>query len=484
MKNQNNELKNMMSNKLKNMMSSFFQMQSPSGSGSLSSNTIANPRGDLKSITTRSGVSYDGPTIPTTSSPLPKEVERESEATKDKFLQIFQILHFDLRFADALLHMPKFASTFKSLLSNKEKLSELANTPLNENCSAVLLKKLPKKLGDHDKFLIPYDFPELDECLALANLGASINLMPLSVWKKLSLSELTTTRMTLELANRSITYPVGVAEDVFVKVGKFYFLADFVVVDYDVDPRLTLRVNDDAITFNVGHTSRYSYRYDDESVNRIDVIDVTCEEYAQEVLRFLDSSKSGNLTPSLDPIITTSSPSLTPFKGGDFVLEEIEACLISDLIPSGIDDVNFDPEGDILLLEKLLNDDPSYPLHPKELYFEELKTIKSSIDDSPTLDVLGGNSVTLSNLLFDANDDFTSSDDESLPKEDVPEENFKIYSNPLFEFDEDYISSGINPLFNEVLEDIVNKDSYVSNLDEPALLVTPLSDANEDECFD
>ncbi|GJZ65352.1 reverse transcriptase domain-containing protein [Tanacetum coccineum] len=225
-----------------------------------------------------------------------------------------------------------------------------------------------------------------------------------------SLPELTPTRMTLELANRSVAYPVGVAEDVFVKVGKFHFLADFVVVDYDVDPRvplilgrpflrtaralidvhgeeLTLRVNDEAITFNVGHTSRYSYRYDDESVNRIDVIDVTCEEYAQEVLGFLDSSKSGNPTPSSDPIITTSSPSLTPFEGGDFILEEIEACLTSDSIPPGIDDADFDPEGDILLLEKLLNDDPSSPLPPKELHFEELKMIKSSIDDPSELEL-------------------------------------------------------------------------------------------------
>ncbi|GJS64537.1 hypothetical protein Tco_0679101 [Tanacetum coccineum] len=94
------------------------------------------------------------------------------------------------------------------------------------------------------------------------------------------------------------------------------------------------------------------------------------------------------------------------------------------------------------------------------------------------------NSVTFSNPLFDANDDFTSSDDDSLPEEDVLEENFKIYSNSLFEFDKEYISSDINPLYNKVLEDIENKDSYVSNLDESALLVTPLSDANEDECFD
>ncbi|GKG33166.1 hypothetical protein Tco_0430676, partial [Tanacetum coccineum] len=105
-------------------------------------------------------------------------------------------------------------------------------------------------------------------------------------------------------------------------------------------------------------------------------------------------------------------------------------------------------------------------------------------DDSPPLDVLGGNSVTFSNPLFNDNDAFTSSDDESLPEDDVPKENFKIYSNPLFEFDDEYISSDVNPLFNKVLEDIEREDSYVSKLDEPDLLVTPLSKLNEDECFD
>ncbi|GJR90139.1 reverse transcriptase domain-containing protein [Tanacetum coccineum] len=233
--------------------------------------------------------------------------------------------------------------------------------------------------------------------------------MPHSLWKKLSLLDLTSTRMTLELADRSITRPIGVAEDVFVKVGKFHFLADFVVIDYDADPRvplilgrpflrttralidvygeeITLRFNDEAITFKVGQTSRYSYN-NSESVNRIDVIDVSCEEYAQEVLGFSDSSKSGNPTPSLDPIISTSFSSLTPFEGGDFILEEIEACLTNDSIPPGIDDADFDPEGDLLLLEKLLNDDPSSPLPPKELHFEEIKTIKSSIDDPPELEL-------------------------------------------------------------------------------------------------
>ncbi|GKB34671.1 reverse transcriptase domain-containing protein [Tanacetum coccineum] len=350
--------------------------QSPSGSGSLPSNTVANPRGDVKAFTTRSGVAYDGPTIPPTPSPFLKEVERETE-----FLQIFQRLHFDISFVDALLHMPKFASTFKILLSNKEKLFELASTPLNENCSAVLLKKLLEKLRDLGKFLIPCDFSELDECLALADLGTSINLMPLSVWKKLSLPELTPTRMTLELVNQSVAILVAVAKDVFVKVGKFYFPTDFVVVDYDVDPRVPLILRRPFLRTARAlidvHSEELTLRFNDEAIT---VIDVACEEYAQEVLGFSNSSTSGNPTPS-DPIVASSSPSFTPFEGGDFILEEIKACLSGDSIPPGIDDTDFDPKGDIRLLEKLLNDDPSSPLPPNELKFEELKTIKSSIDD-------------------------------------------------------------------------------------------------------
>nr|GEV50271.1 reverse transcriptase domain-containing protein [Tanacetum cinerariifolium] len=143
-------------------------------------------------------------------------------------------------FADNILLMPKFASTIKSLLTNKDKLFELEKVPLNENCSAMLLKKLPENLGDPDKFLIPYDIPGIDVCHALADLGASINLMSLSIWKKLSIQELTPTRMTLELADRSITRPKGVAEDGFVKVEKFYFPTDFMVVDFEADPRVPL----------------------------------------------------------------------------------------------------------------------------------------------------------------------------------------------------------------------------------------------------
>nr|GEV10019.1 reverse transcriptase domain-containing protein [Tanacetum cinerariifolium] len=271
-------------------------------------------------------------------------------------------LHFELSFADALLHMIKFALMFKSLLNNKEKLFDLATTPVNENCSAIILKKLPKQLGDPGKFLIPCDFPEFVECLALADLGASINLMPLFIWKKLSFPELTSTQMILELANRSTTRPAGIAEDVFVKVGKFHFPTAFVFVDYVVDPRvplilgrsflrtgralidvygeeLTLHVDDEEITFKVGQTSKYSYN-DAESINQVDVIDVAYEEYVQEVLGFSNNSKSGNPTLISDPIISLSSLSLTPFEGCDFILELIEACLTSESIPPGIDDTD------------------------------------------------------------------------------------------------------------------------------------------------
>ncbi|GJR82226.1 reverse transcriptase domain-containing protein [Tanacetum coccineum] len=152
-----------------------------------------------------------------TSIPFPsrRNDERRREKANDqieKFYEIFRDLSFEISFTDALTLMPKFASTLKTLIGNKEKLSEMAK--LNENCSAVILNKLPKKLGDPGRFLIP-------SCNALADLGASINLMPYSVWKDLSLPELTPTCMTLELADRSITKPIGIAKDVHLMVGKF-----------------------------------------------------------------------------------------------------------------------------------------------------------------------------------------------------------------------------------------------------------------------
>ncbi|GJZ38442.1 reverse transcriptase domain-containing protein [Tanacetum coccineum] len=353
-------------------------------------------------------------TLPKPNVPYPSRLNDQKLREKatnqmEKFFQIFQDLHFDISFANALLLMPKFASTIKSLLTNKDKLFELAKIPLNENCSAMLLKKLPEKLRDPGKFLIPCDFLVMDVCHALADLGASINLMPLSIWKNISLPELTPTRMTLELADRSITRPKGVAEDVLVKVGKFHFPTDFVVVDFDSDPHvplilgrsflrtgralidvyeeeITLWVNDEAVTFNLNQTTRYSSTYDDMPVNQIDYIDVTCEEYAQEVLGFSNNSTGGNPIPTFEPIIFDSSPSLTPFEGSEFILEEIEAYLKDDSILPEINHADFDLERDICLIEKLLNND-SFLLPPMDLKQVEVTKAKSSIEEPPELEL-------------------------------------------------------------------------------------------------
>nr|GEV42553.1 retrovirus-related Pol polyprotein from transposon 412 family [Tanacetum cinerariifolium] len=285
------EQQNAFKNNLQNMLSGFFQNQS-STSGTLSSNTIPNPNGKMKAITTRSGVAYEGPSIP---SPK-KVVEREMEETTDKvqtnfqgstahiqppvtlipehdvpnslpkpnlpyplrlndqklrekatnqmekFFQIFQDLHFDISFTEALILMPKFASTIKSLLTNKDKLFELAKIPLNENYSAMLLKNLPKKLGDPGKFLIP------------------------------------------------------------------------------------------SVTFNLNQTTRCSSTYDDLSVNRTDIINVAREEYAQKILGFSNNSSGGYPILTVEPIYSDSSPPLAPFEGSDFILEEIDAYLKDECV--------------------------------------------------------------------------------------------------------------------------------------------------------
>nr|GEX14770.1 reverse transcriptase domain-containing protein [Tanacetum cinerariifolium] len=317
------------------------------------------------------------PLIPYPSRMQDQKLRDKANDQREKFFQIFKDLNFNISFADALILMPKFGPSIKSLLTNKDKIS-------------------------------------------LADLGASINLMPLSVWNKLSLPDLTPTCMTLELADRSISRPVGVVEDVYVKVGSFHFSVDFVVIDFDADPRvslilersflktgralidvfkgeLTLRVGKEAITFNLDQTSRYSANYSDMTAKRIDVIDMACKEYSQEVLGFSDVITSGNPTPYYDPIVSTTSSTLTPFGNSDFLLEEVDAFLAIDNDPTSpeVDQTYLDPEGDILLLEAFLNDDPSPPPNQenylpevrKELKICEAKSDKSSIDTPPEVEL-------------------------------------------------------------------------------------------------
>nr|GEU38026.1 reverse transcriptase domain-containing protein [Tanacetum cinerariifolium] len=431
-------------NEIKNMMASLLQITtaSSSGSGSLHSNTVANPKGELKAITTRSGLVIDGPTVPTPPQsinseedecveetftdpnlaeytikvpplpaqkyktpsqrefvvhkrdplhpniPYPSRRLKQKQQEKDEvqiqiFWQMFKQLHINITLADALILMPKYQKMLKALLSNKEKLQELANTPLNENCLAVILKKLPEKLGDPRKFLISCGFSELN-CKALADLCASINLMLRSVWKKLGLPKLIPTRMTLELANRTICTPAGIAREVFVSVGKFTFPDDFVIVDYKSDPRVPLILGrpflrtahalidvhgeemilcdgDERLTLNMRHdTSSYSNQPQKESIILINVFNNSSEDFLEDLFT---NQPSGNLTFLPHPELTS---------------------------PEVNNDI-FDSEGCNVLFETLLDLDSTKDLHPpfhdnplsgSTIYFSNPLLEDSSLKDS------------------------------------------------------------------------------------------------------
>nr|GEW47363.1 hypothetical protein [Tanacetum cinerariifolium] len=394
MKNSIQASKSNQTNELKNMMASFFQMNiaSTSGSGPLPSNTIANPKGELKAITTRSGIVLDGPSVLI----LPpfinlEEDERVEETLTDleldevqihKFWQMFKQLHINITLADALIPIPKYQKMLKALLSNKERLLELSNTPLNKNSSAVILKKLPKKLGDPGKFLIPCGF---------------------------SLPELISTQMTLKLANRAICTPTGIARDVFVSVGKFTFPANFVIVDYESDLRvplilgrpflrtarafidvhreeMILRDGDERLTLNMRHdTSSYSNQPQKESINMINIYDDSCEDFHEDL--FATNHLSGNLTFSSHSDITSLEVksdifdlkgdivlhptkylppphNINPLSGSttsfspNHLLEEFTDELALITFPPGTDDLPFYIESDLKEIEYLLKHDP------------------------------------------------------------------------------------------------------------------------------
>ncbi|GJV53105.1 hypothetical protein Tco_1448846 [Tanacetum coccineum] len=380
-----------------------------SPSGTLPSNTIPNPKGEMKAITTRSGVAYEGPSNPTKSSPK-KVVERETEEItdeeqnnfqvstaqipppvipkpiseleilktlpkstpipepeipktvpkenipypsrrdnqknrekasyqKENIFQMFQDLRFDISFADGIFLMPRFAPTIRDLLMNKEKLLELVKIPLNENCSAMLLKKLPEKLGDPGKFLIPCEFPGMEICYALADLVVDFEADP---------------RVPLILGRS------------FLKTGR-------TLIDI-YEGEITLRVDNEAVTFNLDQTMKYSST-DDKSVNRIEIIDEIYEEYVPELLGFPnDDFSSGNPTSTSEPFTS------------EFTLEEIDAYLYDKSISLESDHDDCDPEEDIYVLEQLLNNDP-FQLLSMNLKQSEVTEAKSLIEEPPELEL-------------------------------------------------------------------------------------------------
>ncbi|GJT49925.1 putative ribonuclease H-like domain-containing protein [Tanacetum coccineum] len=486
-----------------------------STSGTLPSNTIPNPKGEIKAITTRSGVAYEGPSIPT--NPSPKEVvERETEETTDKEQTNFQgstaqipppvipisILETDIpktlpkttpipesdipkslpkpnipypsrrddqNFADALLLMPRFAPTIKSLLMNKEKLLELAKIPLNENCSAMLLKKLPEKLGDPGKFLIPCNFPGMDVCHALADLGASINLMPLSIWKKLSLPELTPTRMTLELAS-GIRY-ITVLKDsrrFFVNVGipRFsYLLCCCMILEADPRRELVLRDENEQITFHVNGTSKHPQKHVNESIKMVNGIcknsfkrfpnepALVCPPSSEDANDEKEKQEVKNLAEPTAKLQTRITPCLKNFRvvckesrfHSNKPLQVSSVFAITTTLPS------IEPKDFLIMGDE----------HLSTFSNKEIVPILRESEETSRSD---------SKNVLPSCDDFSSIN--------VPRDNSVTFSNPLFEFDVNFK----NPLFDEELEDIECKDSY-PNLDESTFLVTPLSDSNKDECL-
>ncbi|GKE62150.1 reverse transcriptase domain-containing protein, partial [Tanacetum coccineum] len=343
--------------------------------------------------------------------------------------------------ADALILIPKYQKMLKSLLSNKEKLIELANTPLNKNCSAVILKKLREKLGDPGKFLIPCSFSEL-KCKALSDLG--------------------------------------IARDVFVSVGKFTFPADFVIVDYESDPRVPLILgrpflrtasalldihgeemilpdgNERLILNMRNDTSSYSNEPHQESINMINVYNVSHEEYQVnddifdseediiENLLNLDKTKdlppyhdnplSGNPTPISEPETksSSSSPTLTSIEESDLIWEEFEAYLVSDSFPPG-------------------NSNPSSPLHP---FHNSLSG--STISSSPSLPISETSDYyfeefadKLALITFPPGNDDLPFDAEF----DLREIEYLLNHDPIKDMD-------------SILEDSVDKNSLDDNLDD------------------
>ncbi|GJR55363.1 putative reverse transcriptase domain-containing protein [Tanacetum coccineum] len=431
--------------------------------GALPRNTIPNPREDVKVITTQSGITLVGPSVlpPNPPSSSSKEVEQDSEPTMDQVhisssestarvpSPVIQPapasksnkipeqnpdqppIPYPSSFVEALAQMPIYAKMLKDLISIEEKLLELANTPLNKNYSVVILKKLPKKLRDHEKFLIPCDFNELEEYMALADL----------------------------------------AKDVFVQVGKFTFPAGFVVIDYDVDPRvplilgrfflrmasalvdvhgeeLILRVGDEKLTFNVDSTLKYPHKHGNDA----------------------------SPTPSSYSIIASPSLSLTPLENSDFLLEETDAFPALGSIPPGIDNEIFDAEGDILLLEKLLNIDSTKDLRVQELnneYEGDIlfleKLLKEEAKNSKIDSLIRGPSDTF--LMRDKEIKFSplKDIDDPVPIPKVSEKpldsldpiskTFEMtITNPLFDFDSEFTLNSDNPIF-----DIQNEKSDESD---------------------
>ncbi|GJZ94491.1 hypothetical protein Tco_0666694 [Tanacetum coccineum] len=314
-------------------------------------NTIPNPREEIKAISTQSGNVLAEPSVPI--HPLfssSKEVERDPETITD------QVLHESTTRVPPLVVQPSPSSRpFEIPLSSTPSCSELPKRNPYQPQIPYPSTLNKEKLQDKS------DIQELEKYMALANLGASINLMPLFVWKKLMLPELVPTRMTLELANRSLAYPASIAEDVFVQVGRPFLRTARALVDVYIE-ELILRDGDEKSIFHADSTSKHPQKHRNESMSMINFIDITYEDHFEEVLKI---KKSNHWISGITTSLSDSSPSLVPFKTCDSLLEKFaDELSLLDPFPPGNEDDNFDPEADLREIEYLLNRDPSTDFSP------------------------------------------------------------------------------------------------------------------------
>ncbi|GKB23818.1 reverse transcriptase domain-containing protein [Tanacetum coccineum] len=363
----------------------------------------------INTITTRSGRTCEGPSTPFVPTPVvstpPKEPEQNSETSMDKVqkpssestAQVPPPEEEDSIFIE--IPKPKSKKTLSSLLRNKEKLEEIAITTVNAECSAIILNRVPEKLKDPGKFFIPCALQELNRTSALADSRASINFLPHSIYKQLGLEALTPTRMTLELANRFVTHPMCIAEDVVVRVDGFNFLADFVVVNFEPDPRVPIILGRPFLRTAKALIDLYEEK-------------LTLRVGNEELVYYADKSEKNEGKKSIHAISIIDFSKDDPFSG-------------STTIPS---DAPFPS---------------SSPMKTSDSTFEEFT-----------------DEFTLPNSL-------PPGDDVSIHKKDIHEETFQIYSNPLFEFDDNFKSSNMNPLFEENDKDVEIKSSPSFTLTSP-----------------
>ncbi|GJV20912.1 reverse transcriptase domain-containing protein [Tanacetum coccineum] len=405
------------------------------GQGTLPTQTVTNPREHVNAITTRSGKTCEGPSTPLVPTPVVstplKEPEQNLETSMDRakktvsepnspnpdsyqpklsyvermkvrendtpsaqqsrFMKLFKQLRLEIGLKDDLIEMPKFNKWLSTLLRNKEKLEEIAITTVNAECSAIILNKVPEKLEDPGKFLIPCALQELDRTNALANSGASINFLPHSIYKQLGLGALKPTRMTLELANHSVTHPMGIAEDV---VGDLSFARKKLSFDYTRKINFMSRNRSDELSSFYAENS--VEKKNKQFAHAISVIDFLKDEpFSGSTTNHSDTlppssslvKTSDNLKEFADELTLLKKvmdedvgklrtqrfrfeePVLLNILCYDKVecfdpkdeIDEIDAFLAME-VSSNFEEGYFDSEGDVIFLENLLSDDTTHNL--------------------------------------------------------------------------------------------------------------------------